>query len=998
MAYNQDDNLEKELLKYKAVYPQAPIDMKYHYYDGDVLKIRPETSTLIKSIDELREYVNSCKGVKIAVDTETTGLTYDKDFVVGFSIAKDMYHGIYVPIRHQIKRVEKVEVPLLDEAGNQLYTKAGKARVKKVTNETALENPLNLDPKEALDLLYEAMLNAQLVLMHNSEFDLTMIRQEGYDVMKCKTFDTTILTYLYDSENKGWNKLKEASKIVLGRHPMKFAEALGEEENFRFVDLEVAYPYGASDALNTFGLFEKLYPAVKALIAKAPKIMTFKGDDKPYNVVARDNELIRAFTDYYNRVDLLVNTDTAKEYQKYIEETLQSTETEIYEYFNKGLFNLATGSKEFKDTMKEFHIVTGAVTDKGAPSYGKEGITEMDRNLGKLKDILSNFKNIEYRENTGAFNKRQNKTALLLTELIKLYGKEQFKMTDSANLLTLRTVEGIKCTKHEIFDELKLMYKKVQQNMKILQLIQKRSSLMKALNSYIEKLTQVDKCHMRYRPQGTASGRLSSGNGSKSDKRKNHYFIDLNAQNLTKPHSAYYKAIPSDEPDNILGWKFELVTEEYYHQHKDDEIIVEGSDPKNNIRNCLVAPEGRYILSLDYSAQEYLVLAILSGDHKMINNFKNGIDPHTATAYMVWGEEHYDRQKRKKAKGCVGDGTLINTTRGQVPVNNLLPTDKLIGVDGKPQNYVMTDYVGDLIDIEWSNGLKSSFTPNHPVQVWDGTKIRWKAVSCLTKDDEVISYVGNYFEQPIKANMQCLKPLSFTKKVGHVNVIETENHTYIADGVGSHNCNFLMNYCGGAPTLAKNLNIPLEEAEEIIRKYEEGFFECIQWKQKSMRDCIERQNGVCFTLFGRPRQFKSRLTTAADLADMGMRAGAGYNPYTSKSTGMIKAVERRIISHHIQSTCGDICRWDLIRLYRKYFKHRNPDIDFMTTVHDEINFTATKEKAVDFAREIDDIMTITDFREDLPIKTSIDVGYTLGVLFPFEWEDETRQRLVPKRA
>lgn len=862
MAYNRDDNLEKELLKYKAVYPQAPIDMKYHYYDGDVLKIRPETSTLIKSIDELREYVNSCKGVKIAVDTETTGLTYDKDFVVGFSIAKDMYHGIYVPIRHQIKRVEKIEVPLLDEAGNQLYTKAGKARVKKVTNETALENPLNLDPKEALDLLYEAMLNAQLVLMHNSEFDLTMIRQEGYDVMKCKTFDTTILTYLYDSENKGWNKLKEASKIVLGRHPMKFAEALGEEENFRFVDLEVAYPYGASDALNTFGLFEKLYPAVKALIAKAPKIMTFKGDDKPYNVVARDNELIRAFTDYYNRVDLLVNTDTAKEYQKYIEETLQSTETEIYEYFNKGLFNLATGSKEFKDTMKEFHIVTGAVTDKGAPSYGKEGITEMDRNLGKLKDILSNFKNIEYRENTGAFNKRQNKTALLLTDLIKMYGKEQFQMTDSANLLTLRTVEGIKCTKHEIFDELKLMYKKVQKNMKILQLIQKRSSLMKALNSYIEKLTQVDKCHMRYRLQGTASGRLSSGNGSKSDKRKNHYFIDLNAQNLTKPHSAYYKAIPSDEPNNILGWKFELVTEEYYHQHKEDEIIVEGSDPKNNIRNCLVAPEGRYILSLDYSAQEYLVLAILSGDHKMINNFKNGIDPHTATAYMVWGEEHYDRQKRKKAKGC----------------------------------------------------------------------------------------------------------------------------------------NFLMNYCGGAHTLAKNLNIPLEEAEDIIDKYEKGFFECIQWKQKSMRDCIERQNGVCFTLFGRPRQFKSRLTTAADLADMGMRAGVGYNPYTSKSTGMIKAVERRIISHHIQSTCGDICRWDLIRLYRKYFKHRNPDIDFMTTVHDEINFTATKEKAVDFAREIDDIMTITDFREDLPIKTSIDVGYTLGVLFPFEWEDETRQRLVPKRA
>lgn len=997
MAYKQEEDLDKELLKYKAVYPQAPIDMKYHYKDGDVLKIRPETSTLITSVDELRKYVESCSGLKIAVDTETTGLTYGTDFVVGFSIAKDAYHGVYVPIRHQIKRVEKIDKPLLDENGNQLYTKAGKARTKKTTETTISENPLNLDPKECLDLLYQAMLNSPLVIMHNSEFDLTMIGQEGYDVMKCKTFDTTILTYIFDSENKGWNKLKEASKIVLGRYPMKFAEALGEEENFRYVDLDIAYPYGSSDAINTFGLYEKLMPAVKKLILKAPKIMTFKGDDKPYNVIARDNELIRAFTDYYNRVDLLVNKETAKEYQKYVEETLQKTETEIYEYFNKGLFNLATGSKEFKDTMKEFHIVTGALTDKGAPSYGKEGITEMGRNLSNLKDILTRFAKVDYNENSGAINKRHSKDELKLIELMLLYGNEQFKMVSSANTLNVRTIEGIKCTKKELFEELKLMYKRVQKNMNILQLIQKRSSLMKALNSYIAKLTEVDKCHMRYRLQGTASGRLSSGNGSKSDKRKNHYFIDLNAQNLTKPHSAYYKAIPSDEPNNILGWKFELVTEEYYHEHKEDEIIVEGSDPKNNIRNCLVAPEGRYILSLDYSAQEYLVLAILSGDHKMINNFKNGIDPHTATAYMVWGEEHYDRQKRKKAKGCVGDGTLISTTRGQVAVENLLPTDQLIDVDGKPQSYAMTDYEGKLVEVEWSSGLKSLFTPNHPVQVWDGSKVRWKAVSCLTKDDEVISYVGNYSTSH-KEDMQCVKPVKLITTFGHVNVIETENHTYVADGIGSHNCNFLMNYCGGAATLAKNLNISLEEAEDIIDKYEKGFWECIQWKQKSIRDCIERQDGVCFTLFGRPRQFKSRLTTAADLMDMGLRQGYSGKTYSNKGNGMIKAVERRIISHHIQSTCGDICRWDLIRLYRKYFKHRNPDIDFMTTVHDEINFTATKEKAVDFAREIDDIMTITDFREDLPIKTSIDVGYSLGVLFPFEWEDETRTKLVPKRA
>ena len=588
-----------------------------------------------------------------------------------------------------------------------------------------------------------------------------------------------------------------------------------------------------------------------------------KGDTQPYNVIMRDNELIRAFTDYYNRVDLLVNRETAKEYQKYVEDKLTETETKIYQHFNKGVFNLSTGSNEFKETMRQFKIVTGAKTDKGQPSYGKEGIAEMGRNLDNLKDILRIFKNVDYNPNTGSLNKRHSKVELKLVDLMKMYGGEQFKMVDTANTLNIRTIEGVKCTKQEFFDELKLMYKTIQKNKDILQLVQNRSSLMKALNSYIEKLTQVDSCHMRYRLQGTASGRLSSGNGAKSEKRKNHFFIDLNAQNLTKPHSAYYKAMPSDEPNNILGWKFELVDEDYYHANKDNEIIVEGSDPKNNIRNCLIAPEGRYILSLDYSAQEYLVIAILSGDHHMINNFKNGVDPHTATAHMVWGEENYDRQKRKKAKAV----------------------------------------------------------------------------------------------------------------------------------------NFLQSYMGGASTLAKNLNIPLEEAQEIMEKYEKGFWECIQWKQNSIRTCIDKQDGVCYTAFGRPRQFKSRLRTSADLTIKGaMSFGEEARKYTSTGRAMMNAVERRVVSHLVQSTCGDICRWDLIRLYRKYFKHRDPHIDFMTTVHDEINFTADKEYAVQYARDIDDIMTITDFREDLPIKTSIDVGYTLGVLFPFEWEDETRTKLVPKRA
>lgn len=984
---------DKSMFKYVPVYPQAPLDMKFHYYDKDgVLKVNKNMFELVNTPERLKEIFDQWKGKTIAVDTETTGLTFFKDFTVGFSVAVDKNYGIYVPIRHQIRRVDKVKETRLDKDGNIVYTKTGKKST--VTKEyyTDFENPINMDPKTALDMLFDLIKESKLTVFFNAEFDLTMLKNDGYDIIKAGAtiFDASILTYLYDAENRTWNNLKSCSHIVLGRKPTKFEEALGGAANFRFVDLDEGYPYAAADAANTIGIYYELGPKVRELLSRY-KAINIDGCDKPYNVYHRDNELIKAFTDYYHHVNLIIDTEAAKEYKKNAEKELAETEEKIYKYFDMGNFNLNTQSKEFQHAVSVKHIDTGFRTETGNVSYGKKGIEEMSRKLRALKEILKGFKYMDYKD--GKLNKRASTNELKLAEIITTYGKRQFKFVESVNYLQhMKSIEGVPLSKKDLFEELKLLWKSENEKLDILKTIQKRSKLVKALNSYIDKLCNNETCHMHYNLKGTASGRLSSGNGSKNEKKKNHYFIDLNAQNLTKPHSAFYKAYRSEEEGNILGWKFEMVTEDYMHAHKDEEIIVEGSDPASNIRNCLIAPKGRYIASLDYSAQEYRVLAILSRDHKMIDNFKKGIDPHTATAWAIWGEEHYDRQKRKKAKGCVGDNTLISTTRGQVSVNNLLPTDKLIGVDGKPQNYVMTDYVGDLIDIEWSNGLKSSFTPNHPVQVWDGTKVRWKAVSCLTKDDEVISYVGNY-------NTQCLNPLSFTKKVGHVNVIETENHTYIADGVGSHNCNFLMNYCGGPKTLAENLDIPFEEALDIIKKYEKAYFECIEWKKREQQEAINNRDGVAFTPFGRPRQFKSVISSSYRMKDGTQEyLDMSLDDRLYKSAAIYKAVERKIVSHLIQGTCGDICRWDLIRLYRRFFKGRDPHIDFYSTVHDEINFVIDKEYTVDYVREIDDIMTIHRLSKDLPIVTSIDLGYTLGVLFPFEWEDETRTNLVPLRV
>ena len=102
-------------VKYEPIYPQAPVDMKFHYYEVNeegeqILKIHEENFKLVRTVDELKEFVKKCEGKTIAFDTENTGLSYGKDHIVGFSASLDSYSGIYVPIRHQLRTSIKTKI------------------------------------------------------------------------------------------------------------------------------------------------------------------------------------------------------------------------------------------------------------------------------------------------------------------------------------------------------------------------------------------------------------------------------------------------------------------------------------------------------------------------------------------------------------------------------------------------------------------------------------------------------------------------------------------------------------------------------------------------------------------------------------------------------------------------------------------------------------------------------------------------------------------------
>lgn len=118
---------------------------------------------------------------------------------------------------------------------------------------------------------------------------------------------------------------------------------------------------------------------------------------------------------------------------------------------------------------------------------------------------------------------------------------------------------------------------------------------------------------------------------------------------IPKPHAKiwfvhdYHEGDVVPEGDvRILDWIFSV--------NRPSDWIIEGKDPKSNIRGCFVAPENSYWLSLDYSAQELRVTANLANEKLWLDTMLSGGDLHKAMAIQMWGQENYSKDYRKKAK------------------------------------------------------------------------------------------------------------------------------------------------------------------------------------------------------------------------------------------------------------------------------------------------------------------------------------------------------------
>jgi DNA polymerase-1 len=174
-------------------------------------------ATLITDEKELNVVLSKLEeDTFVAFDTETTGLDYDKDKLVGFSFCLNEEEAYYVPFAHFYLGVPE-----------QVSEEVAKSAMRKIFNSN--------------------------VVGHNIKFDLHFVSRFLEDDSLEVYADSMILAWLINPESA--LSLDKLSGKLLGHDMVAFKDTVKKGETFAGVELEDACGYAAEDAFITLKLF-----------------------------------------------------------------------------------------------------------------------------------------------------------------------------------------------------------------------------------------------------------------------------------------------------------------------------------------------------------------------------------------------------------------------------------------------------------------------------------------------------------------------------------------------------------------------------------------------------------------------------------------------------------------------------------------------------------------------------------------------------------------------
>ena len=460
---------------------------------------------------------------------------------------------------------------------------------------------------------------------------------------------------------------------------------------------------------------------------------------------------------------------------------------------------------------------------------------------------------------------------------------------------------------------------------------------------------------------------------------------------LPKPKSVkcYGRKATQEEKDqhlDVLGWMFSPD-----HPEWSPGQVVEGMKQSLNVRSAFLPehPEnGDYIVSIDMSAEELKIVTNLFKEENWARVILNGGDLHHANSDAIFGKENYTKETRKKAK-CVAGNCTVQTSLGKQCIKDLCK-ERILGEPIPINTFVYTPEKFCKAKYFIYNGVQKTllftFTDNSTLEVTPDhiVKSNAKLVKAETlKIGDVIDTV--VINKNLPNNKQIVSIKESESEVFDL-TIENKTHLFYANGFVVHNCAafgllYGQEYRGFQQKFPE---MTLDEAKEFMAKFKQAIPHIIHGQDRMVRE--SKRTGSCYSGLGRPRRVKYYM------ASPDIKANA---------FGV-----RTVKNNPIQSTAADVLKIEFIRLWQNVFM-KYPEIKFVCTIHDEINFSVPRKLADEVIPILVNCMTVEMKDWLVPLTCSLSAGPALGNQYAMkynfttkefepDWEEDTRKPDQPK--
>lgn len=335
---------------------------------------------------------------------------------------------------------------------------------------------------------------------------------------------------------------------------------------------------------------------------------------------------------------------------------------------------------------------------------------------------------------------------------------------------------------------------------------------------------------------------------------------------------------------------------------------------------------------------------------KKIHEYGDSIRINYSTVNVVTG-----RFSSGSAKGNPYFANLNIQNIPKKPLTRYVHPDPLLGyiMDDDPTNAIGT--------MEAKGGLRDAFVPPEGF-VW----------MCSDYGQQELRCIGNF-----SGEVNLIQPILDGKDI----------HTYVAEKMFGYcdkhhrtkvkTLNFAVAYGANEFTIARKLDIPVDEAAVLLDNYYTTMAQFSRWKAEMERSA--RRSGFSFTYFGRPRLL--------------------YKYYNSSDRSLQAFADRTAVNSPVQGTGGDLIRIDHVKFYEKLATDPEfaENVRYASTVHDEINLFVKPtyiRKAFEWLR---DMMFFHPSNFRVPIEAEPAVGTCWGTLVETNYINDNNHIIINRK-